>query len=117
MNLAGMLDAMKCEVKVGAAEGCEVTGCYVSDLLSDVLSGSRGGELWVTQHTHANVVAVAAVKELAAVLVVSGKPISEETLARARAEGVTMLSTRLSAFEVAGIVYGLLKAAGAAEGA
>lgn len=89
----------------------EISGCYVSDLLSDVLANSQGGNLWITQHTHPNVVAVAAVKELAGVIMVGGKPIEPETIERARAENVTVVSSGLSAFETAGFVYNLLNPA------
>lgn len=90
----------------------EISGCYVSDLLSDVLANSQGGNLWITQHTHPNVVAVAAVKELAGVVMVGGKPVEPETVERAKAEKVTVVSSALSAFEAAGFVYNLLKPAG-----
>ena len=44
----------------------EVTGGYVSDLLSDVMGHTSEGELWITLQSHANVVAIASLKELAA---------------------------------------------------
>ena len=48
----------------------EVTGGYVSDLLSDVMGFAKDGSVWVTLQTHKNVMAIATLKELAAVVIV-----------------------------------------------
>ena len=58
---------------------------------------------------HPNVVAVAAVKELAGVIVAGGKSIEPETVTRAESEKVTLVTSKLSSFEAAGAVYNLLK--------
>ena len=47
-----------------------------------------------------------------AVLIVGGKPIEKETLERARAEGITIMTSPLSAFEAAGAIYQTLKPGG-----
>ena len=87
----------------------KITGCYVSDLLSDVLSKSHEGDLWITQHTHANIVAVASVKGLAMIIVAGGNVVPEDTLVKARAEGMTIVTSDRSAFEISGLVYNMLK--------
>lgn len=109
LKVREVIDALKSDIVVEGDLGRIVTGCYVSDLLSDVLSKSKEGELWITQHTHSNIVAVASVKGLPAVLVVGGNVIPEETLEKARAEGVTLSESSKSAFEAAGSVYNMLK--------
>jgi serine kinase of HPr protein (carbohydrate metabolism regulator) len=83
----------------------EVTGGYASDLLSDVIANSRAGNLWVTLQTHRNIVAVATLKELAAVVLVNGRTPDPETLEKAREEKVILLGTRLPAFELVGRLY------------
>jgi hypothetical protein len=50
----------------------EVSGGYVSDLLSDVMGHAKEGEVWITLQSHANVVAIASMKEYAAILLVKG---------------------------------------------
>ena len=112
MTAGSLVEILGAKVLTGPKLEREVTGCYVSDLLSDVLAGSETGQLWVTQHTHPNVVAVAAVKELSAVLVVGGKAVNEDTINRALSENVNLLVTGLSAFEVAGKIYALLEKEG-----
>ncbi len=113
MNVSDVMKTLKAELQVEGDLSIEVSGCYVSDLLSDVLANSKGGELWITHHTHPNVAAVSAVKELAAVVIVGGKPIEKETLERAKSEGITIMTSPLSAFEAAGAIYQMLKPEGA----
>jgi len=114
MNVREVMESLQADLQVEGNLEAEIVGCYVSDLLSDVLANSKGGELWITHHTHPNVAAVSAVKELSAVLIVGGKPIEKETLERARAEGITIMASPLSAFEAAGEVYAKIKAGEAA---
>lgn len=109
-NVTG-LDGVSVKVK-GDLER-EVTGCYVSDLLSDVLANAREGNLWITRQTHPNVVAVVSVRGLSGVIVTAGRTIEPETIAKAEAENVTVLSSSASTFEIVGKVYNLLSARGA----
>jgi len=83
----------------------EVTGGYASDLLSDVIAHAQAGNLWVTLQTHANIVAVATLKELPAIVFVNGRRPEAEVLARARQEKVALLGTSLAAFELVGRMY------------
>ncbi len=91
----------------GASLNQEVSGGYAGDLLSDVIAHSQQGQVWVTIQVHANVVAVAALKEHAAILIVNGRVPAAETLARAAEEKVTILASGLTAFETVGRLYEL----------
>ena len=42
----------------------EITGGYVSDLLSDVMGNAREGEVWITLQTHQNIIAVGSLKDI-----------------------------------------------------
>lgn len=88
-------------------EGCttEVNGCYVSDLLSDVLAHAQPGALWLTVQVHRNVVSVAATKDLAAVLFVCGRQPAPAVVVEAEEQGIVLLSTPLSAYEAAGKLW------------
>ncbi len=87
----------------------EISGGYVSDLLSDVMGNADAGEVWVTLQTHKNVMAIASLKDLAAIILVNNHQPEEDTLAQANEEGVPLLGTELSTFEVTGKLYELLK--------
>jgi serine kinase of HPr protein (carbohydrate metabolism regulator) len=83
----------------------EITGGYASDLLSDVIAHSKTGHLWITMQTHRNIIAVATLKELAAVVLVNGRTPDPETLEKAREEKVILLGSQLPAFELVGKLY------------
>jgi predicted transcriptional regulator len=83
----------------------EFTRGYVSDLLSDVMANAKAGDVWVTLQVHQNIVAVAALKELAAIILIGGRQPERQTLAKAEAENIPILLSELPAFEVAGRLY------------
>ena len=85
----------------------EVTGCYVSDLLSDVMGNAGEGQIWVTLQLHVNIVAVAALRDLAGIILVNSRMPLEETLSKAVEEGLPLLSSSLSTYEIAGRCYSL----------
>ncbi len=94
------------DVKTGLSHlDREVTGGYVSDLLSDVLAHADEGNLWVTLHIHQNIVAVASHKDLSAIVLVQGRQPEKDTLNKAEEEHIPILVTNLSAFELVGRLY------------
>lgn len=93
-------------VVVHAADpGRIVTGAYASDLLSDVMAHAREGSLWLTIQSHPNVVAVALLTSLSAVVFAGGVRPDEDTVAKAQAEGINLITTDLPTYEAAGILY------------
>jgi predicted transcriptional regulator len=87
----------------------DVSGGYASDLLSDVIANSREKNVWITLQTHQNVVAVAKLKDLTAIIIVNDRQPEELTLKKAAEEKIPLLSTDRSAFEIAGRLYELMK--------
>lgn len=86
----------------------EITGGYVCDLLSDVMGFASEGNVWITLQTHQNVLGVASLKDLAAVILIKGLQPDAETLNLSNTEGVPLLQTTMSAFETAGRLYQML---------
>lgn len=86
----------------------EITGGYTSDLLSDVMGHAESGTIWITIQTHKNVLAIASLKELAAVILIKGNKPDADMLAQAEEEGIPVLGTDLHAFELSGKLYNLL---------
>lgn len=87
----------------------EIAGGYTSDLLSDVMGHLEDDQLWITMQTHQNIVAVATLKDAAAVLIVNGASPDEETLQKGKDEGIALLGTSLSAFVASGKIYQFLQ--------
>ncbi|MBL7075376.1 serine kinase [candidate division KSB1 bacterium] len=86
----------------------EVTGAYVSDLLSDVMANSKEGNLWVTLQVHPNIVAVATLKDLSGIILVNGRQPAEETLKKAEEEQIPLMTTGLPTFQLVGKLYNLI---------
>lgn len=97
-------------LKVAAATSgldAHVKGGYTSDLLSNVMGFAGQGSVWVTMQGHQNIIAVASLSGLAAVIVAGGVVPEQETVLKAESEGVTLLTCELPSFELVGRLYQL----------
>jgi predicted transcriptional regulator len=83
----------------------EVTGGYTSDLLSDVIAHSHKGNIWITIQTHPNIAAVAAMKELAGIILTGGREPDAGTVQKAEEEGIPILVSPFFTFELVGRLY------------
>lgn len=110
MKVADIVEKLGLEICCGTAGiNREIKGGYTSDLLSDVMGNAQEGNLWITLQTHKNVMAIASLKELAAIILVKGYKPEEDTIAESEAEGIPILSTTKQTFEITGEIYELLK--------
>jgi hypothetical protein len=110
ITIAELVKEFEFEVFCGADKlQSPVKGAYSSDLLSDVMGKAREGEVWITMQTHRNIIAVASLKELAAILIVNGSRPEAETIATATAEGVILLGTKERSFVTCGKLYKLME--------
>ena len=87
----------------------EITGGYVCDLLSDVMGHADQGNIWITLQTHKNVMAIASLKDLAAVVIVKGFEPETDAIEKSNEEEISILGTDLESFEITGKIYELLK--------
>lgn len=85
----------------------EVLGGYVSDLLSDVMAYAKKGDVWVTRQVHPNIVAVAVIRMMPAIIIVNNFKPEEETVKKAITKKLPILTTELPAFELVGRLYEL----------
>lgn len=109
MNLSDVVETLSLEVMTGT--DClqnNITGVYVSDLLSDVMGHSKEGNIWITLQTHLNIVAVAGLKNLSGIIIVGNRKLPEEVLHKAETEKILLMTTSMQAFEVAGKLYQML---------
>jgi hypothetical protein len=80
---------------------------YASDLLSCVMAGAAENGLWITLQAHGNIVAVAALLGLSAVIITENAMPDETTIAKANEEGITLLATPRSTYFIAGRLWEL----------
>lgn len=82
-----------------------IKGGYCGDLLSEIMANAPIGCVWLTIQVHQNIVAVAVLREMAAIILVGGNTPDEETKAKADAEGIPVLLSPQDSFSIAGKLY------------
>ena len=108
MTIREMIKALELTVvSNGGALDEPLNGGYVSDLLSHVMGQSKAGQIWITMQGHQNIVAVASLIGLGAVIIAGGIEPEEQTITKANEQEVVLCKTRLSTYEVAGRLYQL----------
>ncbi|GAB4485944.1 MAG: hypothetical protein OHK0031_10050 [Anaerolineales bacterium] len=82
-------------------------GGYTCDLLSCAMAGAQRGSVWVTLQAHLNIIAIAALLELSAIIITENAQPDPATLQKAQEQGVTLLSTPLDSYEISGKLWEL----------
>jgi serine kinase of HPr protein (carbohydrate metabolism regulator) len=85
----------------------EITGVFVSDMLSDVMANAKSGNLWLTVQTHKSIIPAANLVDISAIVVTNGKQVPQETVDLATRYKIAILSTELPTFDLVGKLYGL----------
>ena len=84
-----------------------LAGGYVSDLLSHVMGQAKAGQIWITMQGHQNIIAVASLVGLVAVVVAGGIEPEQQTIVKAKEQEVILCKTSLSVYEATGRLYRL----------
>jgi predicted transcriptional regulator len=108
MKVRQIMDWFQLEMAAGG-NGLEreIQGGYCGDLLSDVMANAPAGCVWLTVQGHQNIVAVAVLREIAAVILTGDRAPDPDTLKRADQENIPILRWGRSAYELAGEMYAL----------
>lgn len=93
----------------------EVNEGYCGDLLSEVMGNAPAGSVWMTVQGHQNIVAVAVLREMAAIIVTGGHQPDAETIQKADLENIPILQWPGSSFQLAGRLFGAGVGKSAAE--
>ena len=70
-----------------------------------MIANSKKENVWVTLQLHVNVIAVASLKELSAIIIVLNKDIDQDTIEKADKENIPIFKTPLTAYEISGKLY------------
>ncbi|HBT38755.1 MAG: hypothetical protein XD58_1105 [Thermotoga sp. 50_1627] len=106
MKLSEIVKALKLEVCCGNCEIDVRYGC-VGDLLSEVMAHAKPDSIWITVQSHVNIIAVSVITGIRAIVLCNAHSFSSEAIEKAKAEGVCLLRTDKSPFEIAGRLYGM----------
>lgn len=100
MKVKDLISDLKPEVIAEGSLEEDIDGIYIGDLLSNVMSKAKEKNLWITIQGHQNVIAVAQLTGVAAVIVVEDFAIEEAAVKRAKENGINLLRTSLTAYEL-----------------
>ena len=93
---------------VTEADTREVKGCYIGDLLSWVMGRAESMSAWITIMNNVNIVAVAALADVSCIILAEGVSVSDEVKEKAKTQGVNILSSGKTAYELAAEISQLI---------
>ncbi len=107
MNLQQIIDRLNLTVVTDPREFTLIhpQGGYSSDLPSCVMAGAKSNYLWITLQAHLNIVAVAALLEVAAIIITENAKPDATTISKANEQGIILLSTPKPTFEIDGKLW------------
>jgi hypothetical protein len=107
MNLQQIIDQLNLIVLTEPQDFADIVamGGYSSDLLSCVMAGAKKGHLWITLQAHLNIVAIAALNELAAIIITENAQPDAASIAKANQQGVILLSTAQPTYQINGKLW------------
>jgi len=107
MNLQQIIDRLNLTVITDPRDftGIHPEGGYTSDLLSCVMAGAKSNYLWITLQAHLNIVAVAALLDVAAIIITENAKPDSATISKANEQGVILLSTSKPTYEIDGKLW------------
>ena len=82
-------------------EDREVKGCYIGDLLSWVMGRAQADNVWITIMNNVNIVAVAALADVACILLCEDVKVDQSIIDKANSQNIVIVSSKLTAFELA----------------
>jgi len=107
MNLQQIIDRLNLTVLTDPRDfaSIEPSGGYTSDLLSCVMAGAKSNYIWITLQAHLNIVAVAALLEVAAIIITENARPDPATIAKANEQDIILLSTSQPTYEIDGKLW------------
>lgn len=83
----------------------DINFAIACDLLSWVVGNARPNCAFITIQTGINIIAVASLIEIGCIIIVEGANIDENVVKRAEEEDIPVIRTKLTTFDVCGILY------------
>ena len=83
----------------------DVTGVYISDMVSDVIANAKAGNLLVTLQVHTNALAAANLVDICGIVVAQGKQPADDVLKMAERHQIGIFATELNRWQLATRLY------------
>ena len=108
MNVKKFAEAFGYEILCLSDPDREISGGYAGDLLSWVMGRLSEGSAWVTIMSNVNVVAVASLADPSCIILSEGVCPDDGVIERATSQGINILKTDKTTFEVCRDIYSVL---------
>ena len=108
MNVSELIEKLNLKVLTETDTQRAVTGCYIGDLLSWVMSKADSGDCWITIMNNINIVAVAALTDCACILLCEGVSAEKSIIDKANSQDIIILQSEKTAYELAKLMSGVL---------
>ena len=108
MTLQTILEIPDFRVLTDGSPERVISRIFCCDLLSIAMGRAPAGCAWVTVMANINTLAVASLADAACVILAEDAALDENAAAKARQQGITVLSTSMPVFEAALKVWQLL---------
>ncbi len=116
MKISELAERLGLEILTLPSPDTEVSGCYTCDLLSWVMGRAGEGQVWITIMTNINVVAVAHLVGVSAIVLAEDAPVASDVVKKAEQEGINVLRSRMTAFELSAALSVALRDLASAPG-
>ncbi len=103
MTVLELNDHLNLQIVTSNTEALEnnINGAYIGDLLSWVMANLNKDNIWITIQGHLNIIAVASLAEASCIILTEGSLPDQDTLKRADLEGIPILTSSMSSYELA----------------
>ncbi len=85
----------------------EIGGVYISDMVSDIITGAKANQILVTLQTHKSLIAAGNLADVAAIVFVRGRKPAEDVVELAGKAGIGLFATELDTWSIATKMYEL----------
>lgn len=79
----------------------DIDGVFISDMVSDIVAGTKAGNLLMTIQMHKNLIATANLVDISAIVFVRGKKPLDDVIALADKAEITLFSCDLDSWKLA----------------
>lgn len=102
MKLSELIEGARLQLLTKAEyRDCDITGCYIGDLLSWVMGRAEPGNVWITIMSNINIAAVASLTDCACVLLAEEVTPEQEVIDKADAQGIVLLRSSKTCYQLA----------------
>ncbi len=101
MKVDKLINAISAKALAMPDSDREFEGVYIGDLLSWVMGRAKQNDAWITIMSNINIIAVASLADTSVIILAEGVVPDQAVIDTANAKGINLISTEMTAYEVA----------------